>query len=89
MYNFQVTHVAYYVSFKSDICVYCFPVDIDECAEGAHVCDSNAICNNTIGSHNCTCTVGYSGNGSSCSKCINKLTSLFKTSVVKTFLLKC
>ena len=45
-----------------------FPADIDECAEGSHICDFNAECTNTIGGHNCTCVVGYSGNGSSCGK---------------------
>ena len=45
-----------------------FPADIDECIEGSHICDFNAECTNTIGSHNCTCTIGFSGNGSSCGK---------------------
>ena len=40
--------------------------DIDECAEDTDVCDSHAYCTNTIGSHNCTCIVGYVGNGKSC-----------------------
>ena len=43
-----------------------FSTDIDECAESTDNCDSNAECTNTIGSHNCTCTVGYTGNGRSC-----------------------
>ena len=47
---------------------YDFFTDLNECTEGSHVCDSNAVCTNTIGSHNCTCTVGYFGNGSSCCK---------------------
>ena len=42
--------------------------DINECVEGTHLCDSNADCTNTIGSHNCTCIVGYSGNGYTCGK---------------------
>ena len=42
--------------------------DINECVEGTHLCDSNADCTNTIGSHNCTCIVGYSGNGNTCGK---------------------
>lgn len=42
-------------------------VDIDECAMGADICDPNANCTNTIGSYNCTCNPGYSGNGFLCS----------------------
>ena len=43
-----------------------FTTDIDECAESTDMCDPNAECTNTIGSYNCTCTVGYTGNGTSC-----------------------
>ena len=43
--------------------------DIDECTEGSHDCDSHATCANTIGSHDCTCTVGFTGNGISCGQC--------------------
>ena len=41
--------------------------DIDECSNDSHVCDANATCTNTIGSHNCTCKEGFTGNGRSCS----------------------
>ena len=40
--------------------------DIDECTEDTDMCDPNAECTNTIGSYNCTCTVGYTGNGRNC-----------------------
>ena len=40
--------------------------DIEECAEGTDMCDTNAECTNTIGSYSCACTVGYTGNGTSC-----------------------
>lgn len=39
--------------------------DIDECSLD-NECDTNANCNNTIGSYYCTCDVGYSGNGRNC-----------------------
>ncbi|KAL9964627.1 hypothetical protein ACROYT_G028291 [Oculina patagonica] len=39
---------------------------IDECAKGLHGCHSNASCQNTEGSHNCTCKPGFFGNGSYC-----------------------
>ena len=40
--------------------------DIDECAGEAHNCSSNAVCNNTRGSYNCTCKPGYEGDGNNC-----------------------
>ena len=40
--------------------------DVDECSDKIHVCDVNAKCTNTNGSHNCTCTDGYIGDGQSC-----------------------
>ena len=43
-----------------------YSTDIDECSEDTDVCDTNAECTNTIGSYNCTCTVGYTGNGRNC-----------------------
>ena len=44
--------------------------DIDECSEGVHICNSNAICNNTNGGFVCACLLGYEGDGLTCeSKC--------------------
>ena len=40
--------------------------DIDECEEGTYNCSSNAVCNNTKGSYNCTCKPGYEGDGDNC-----------------------
>ena len=40
--------------------------DVNECNTGGHNCHSEAKCNNTIGSFNCTCNEGYSGDGRSC-----------------------
>ena len=42
-------------------------VDIDECTEGTDNCDDNATCTNTVGGFECTCNIGYTGNGVSCS----------------------
>lgn len=39
----------------------CF--DLNECALGAHECDYNADCHNTLGSYNCQCKPGYEGDG--------------------------
>ena len=41
--------------------------DINECNDD--VCDANANCTNTNGSHNCICKEGYIGDGQSC-QCI-------------------
>lgn len=38
-------------------------IDVNECMQG--VCDTNAMCEDTPGSFNCTCKPGYSGNGTS------------------------
>ena len=41
-------------------------IDIDECLTNNGGCDMNAKCENTIGSRNCTCNDGFSGNGTNC-----------------------
>ena len=38
----------------------------NECSDGNHVCHVNSNCNNTDGSHICTCKEGYTGDGKSC-----------------------
>ena len=39
---------------------------MDECEADTYVCGSDAICNNTHGSFNCTCKFGYRGDGNNC-----------------------
>lgn len=39
---------------------------MDECGSHTDNCDINAECTNTVGSYNCSCNVGYSGDGASC-----------------------
>ena len=41
-------------------------IDIDECTIGTQRCDVNAVCNNVLGSYNCTCNDGFHGNGTNC-----------------------
>lgn len=43
-----------------------FP-DVDECLSGEHQCSEFAQCHNLIGSHNCVCNHGFSGDGWNCS----------------------
>ena len=40
---------------------------MDECKYNISNCDVNANCTNTYGSYKCTCKVGYTGDGHSCS----------------------
>ncbi|XP_027056156.1 uncharacterized protein LOC113683142 [Pocillopora damicornis] len=54
--------------FKSLTC----DEDIDECTIGNHDCGTNAVCNNTKGSYNCTCITDYLGDGK---KCIRKVST--------------
>ena len=42
------------------------PTDIDECTEGTHDCDVNALCMNTPGSFECMCLAGFTGDGRTC-----------------------
>ncbi len=49
-------------NLKSDMYkykLYFFLKDVDECVEIPDVCGPNSICNNTVGSHNCSCMSGY------------------------------
>ncbi|XP_066016636.1 nephronectin-like [Pocillopora verrucosa] len=49
--------------------------DVDECNSTIPVCDANAECANTIGSHSCSCKTGFTGNGKKCvdvDECANK-----------------
>ena len=45
--------------------------DIDECDSGTDDCSENAECTNTVGRYNCSCFIGYTGNGFTCSKNID------------------
>ena len=40
--------------------------DIDECVEEISQCHDNATCTNTVGSYNCICEYGYTGDGLNC-----------------------
>lgn len=40
--------------------------DVDECTMNFHLCNESAECTDTIGSYNCTCNSGYTGDGFFC-----------------------
>ena len=43
------------------------PSDINECAiNGSHNCHKHANCSNVVGSFNCSCLNGFTGNGTFC-----------------------
>ena len=44
----------------------CLVLDLDECTTNSHTCDVNAVCQNTAGSHICSCKAGYTGDRNSC-----------------------
>ena len=52
-----------------------FLTDVDECKTYLNKCHVNATCNNTNGSHVCTCKPGYTGDGRNCTGTINNLRS--------------
>ena len=48
-------------------------IDVNECDEGTAKCHSNATCSNTVGSYDCTCVLGYSGDGFNCTSMLTKI----------------
>ena len=47
-------------------------IDVNECVTSP--CHPNATCEDTIGSYNCRCDLGFSGNGTTCaSKSVPRL----------------
>ena len=59
-----ITHLEIDLSRVSDLFLD-FHLDINEC-EPVSPCHANATCNNTIGSFNCSCNDGYTGDGFTC-----------------------
>ena len=47
-------------------CCVIISADIDECEEGLDNCHEYATCNNTIGSYECICNPGLTGDGVNC-----------------------
>ena len=54
---------------KELLCIFPILLDINECTEeSVRSCDRNALCTNRIGSFDCECYPGYTGNGTTCGK---------------------
>ena len=49
-------------------------VDVNECESS--FCDTNADCNNTVGSFMCECNLGFTGNGIICAGQMYNLSSV-------------
>ena len=54
----------YFTLLLSRLCLFSL-TDIDEC-ERDHNCDVNSHCKNTVGSFDCRCIDGFTGNGTNC-----------------------
>ena len=46
--------------------IYHLAADIPECVRELDDCDMNATCINTVGSYDCLCNTGFTGNGFTC-----------------------
>ena len=53
-------------NFTSTLCFVLIPLDVNECLLGTDNCHSNAECVNTIGSFECHCLPGFTGDGVTC-----------------------
>ncbi|CAK6979234.1 uncharacterized protein LOC128379245 [Scomber scombrus] len=42
-----------------NICAFSLLLDIDECQKPSDICGPYSSCNNTVGSYNCTCLIGF------------------------------
>ena len=65
----MISNKVYANNIKDQCANVCFPenfADIDECSTNSHSCDVHAACNNVKGSYTCSCQVGYSGDGKTC-----------------------
>ena len=48
-------------------------IDVNECENGTDECDDRTVayCNNTVGSYECNCKPGYTGDGYNCTGTFN------------------
>ena len=76
MYDFWIKKKIPFFILFSFFFFFFFLTDIDECKTYSDKCHVNALCNNTHGSHICTCKPGYTGDGRNCTGTVNNLRSL-------------
>ena len=79
MYDFCIKNTSHFHSFLFLfllLLLFFFFTDVDECKTYPDKCHVNALCNNTHGSHVCTCKPGYTGDGRNCTGTVNNLRSL-------------
>ena len=81
MYDFCIKNTSHFSFFSlsfssSPSFFFFFFTDVDECKTYPDKCHVNALCNNTHGSHVCTCKPGYTGDGRNCTGTVNNFRSL-------------
>ena len=71
-------------TFTRSVYVYysCSTLDVDECQMEIDNCDINAQCSDNVGSFLCTCNIGYSGDGVTCSKWIKWVIAICKRMIL-------
>ncbi|CAI8054869.1 Fibrillin-1, partial [Geodia barretti] len=63
----EITCEAMGCCYNSSALIQCYhPSDVDECSLSLDNCDLNAQCINLDDGYNCTCSSGYTGNGTAC-----------------------
>lgn len=61
-----MVHICQRDASRGEDCIRLHVSETDECVLGAHNCDVNALCINTVGSYRCACNRGFIGDGANC-----------------------
>lgn len=57
-----------YLLYKHVHVYVCMHTDINECELIPDLCAKNATCTNDVGSYQCSCNTGFTGDGTTCSE---------------------
>ena len=76
----KIIEITYSVSLKKKLSY----LDVDECKNSLHRCNSHADCTNTAGSYLCRCKPGYFGDGLICEE-----SESLNSNMKKVFLVVC